>query len=346
MRFRKVGLHIVVPFLGMAAVLLTSFAWELYITRIVMPESLKSVGPIELGDLTTDVPVSTVLPEPTTEGNAYDFYIEVLNDYTSRRKLYHALPKNQRFTDEPLASPRELYLVWAAMDLRSFDTHALDSQAVPTIEVVSGKHVRYGYQKFPLNNRPETSSLIILAQTMLNAGNKCLVHNDKECAERIYKSVLRMGYNWSLSHLSLVDTQLGINIETRACHYLQVLYGDNDPRQAQMTKYSESLYRLTLRISRKYRQLDTPAAAKMIFESDTGMIWRTESLVAMYSGLYYHRISWPEARVIRELLDKAKRANRLGDADTIAELEKMKPSDFRNPGTEQTAKNQMKGAGS
>ncbi len=345
MRFRKFGQS--VALLIVTAMLLTiPFAWRLYVLNVAVPASLKSAGEVEIGDMHADVSISSILPEPHQPGNAFVNYVQALNEYNARRRLYRNLPKIQRVTDEPIAGPRELFLFAEATAIKNFEPIAKENDSVPPIITVDGKSWRYDYQDDPYGTRPEIAPMRLLTQAILNEGKKSELQNDRLRAEKIYRSVLRMGNNWRSQPLSMMDLQLGLEIETRACHYLEMLFAPTDQQRTQLLTYSKSLNRLNVRIGRKYRQLDTLAAAKFILEHDNSRLWRTEALSSLYAGLFYHRVSWPERAMVNDVLKAVKRENRFADAVTIDFLQRMKPIEFHNPGTEQTAKNQRKGAGS
>jgi hypothetical protein len=131
----------------------------------------------------------------------------------------------------------------------------------------------------------------------------------------------------------MLDIELGLEIETKALHYLESLYKAirNRPKEVLCHKYAASVSELQKDVRAKFAQLDNPEAAKEVLLHDSEPVWRITAAVALVSADHFHNLTWIESWSSKFALRRAKRDPNRYVREACYHLAALKPADFRSP---------------
>ncbi len=271
---------------------------------------LAEAGSIETGRMTTDVPVETVLPAATGTGNAATYYVEALNSWDARRLPYLKNRMLNPFADEPPLLPSDLTLLVMGAAQKECDFYSRKKLPEPLIFVQYPGPKPWPFEPAsdPYAMRPYINILRLVAQGALNAGKKLERGGKPADAERLYQVVTRLGCHLNDNPGSILDVQLGIELEQKGLHYLDVFYRltRNPERQRAVWRYGDSLTRHTSAVQRKFTQLGNPEAAIYVLQHDSKSVWRVQAASALALALDVDSDGWLEGRAIRHALGSAR----------------------------------------
>src|SRR5207237_2124369 len=108
-------------------------------------------------------------------------------------------------------------------------------------------------------------------------------------AEWAYQITARLGIHLRDHPGSLMDIELGLDIEQTALHYLESLYSsrkDTD-RLHKVVNYASAVSRLLRAVRDKYAQLDNVEAAVEVLNRDEEPVWRVEAATALVHARHF-----------------------------------------------------------
>jgi hypothetical protein len=266
---------------------------------------LGAAGPIDTDRLVTADSVDTVAGPALSPANAATYYVQALNSWNARRGPYLKNRKLNPFADEPMPNAAELHLMRAGTVCRECDFYGL---RLTFIVYPGGKPRPFEPAKDPFITRPYIGIMRLVAQGVLNTGKELERAGQQPEAEKDYQAALRFGWHLRQRPGSILDLQLGLELEQKALHYLDVHYGltkQSAKRQA-VWKYGDSLKQLADAVERKFTQLGNPEAAMVILQRDSEPVWRIQAAAALKLALDVDRYGWLEQRDIRRALDSAR----------------------------------------
>lgn len=310
--------------------------------QVVRPRMLQEAGSLNLGLMVTDVPAESLIPHPSGSANAAFHYVLALNEYNRRREPYIAARGLKPVIEEPPTNLQELHELARGAEQQDCDLYE-EREGKPrfvfTIEP-GGKPWPMHPASDPFEIRPYAGPVRTLAQAALNWGKKREAAGKQADGERAYQIVARMARHLRQRPGSLLDVELGIEIEVRALHYLEKLYQvhGNKARLHACWRYQDSVSKLQRDVRRKYAQLDNVEAAREVLAHDSERVWRISAGAALVAAQHYRQMGRLEARNMRVALGRA-----MHDRDPIVRqavktLVEMPESEFHYDETEAPAK--------
>ncbi len=328
---RRLAFGILAPLAGIALIASAVMRHEYN----VRPGLLRSAGTIRVVKMETDVSAESTLPAAWSNENGAMYYMRALNDYSERRRPYLLKRGLSPIALEPQATDPELDLIFRGSRQKTADFFA-ESAGKPRFifrTAPENKSWPMRISTDPFEFRPYVGPLRVLSQACLNRGKAAEQLHDAARAERIYQAIARMGNHIRSRPGSMSDIELGLELERKAVHYLEVLYraiGAVD-KQKRATRYDRSLERLATASRAKYAQLDNPEAAMRILKDDVEPVWRIEAAVALVSATHLGSIGVLERLTVSQALSKAATDTDAHVRQGIGRLQRMKYSDFREP---------------
>lgn len=274
--------------------------------RVERPALLREAGPIETGPLRLTVSPDVALPAANRPVNAAPFYAAALNSYNARRLPYLKNRKLNPFANEPALTHDELAEMLSAATCRDCDFYAPGRNGSPLafVRQPGSKPWPFQYATDPYAQRPYVGIVRLVAQGALDAGKKRERGGLYPEAEPLYDAVARFGWHLTQHPGSILDVQLGIELQQKGLHYLDRFYAlTHKPlKQRACWRYGDALKELQARISHKYAQLGNVEAARTILRSDSEVAWRIEAATALRDALAHERLSWFARRSIVDTL--------------------------------------------
>lgn len=302
MRRRKRGIRWLIGLL-LTLILLTGLIGQAYVLYNQRAEhaELARAGEIRLGRLDVDVAPETLLPRTTRDDNAAPHYASALNAYNARRRLPR--DASAAVIEEPPISDAELREIVLGSRCRTCDFY---SAGHPLRFVKSdGQPWPFVVASDPYDTRPYIPAIRMLSEVALREGQRLERKGSLKWAEAVYLAAMRMACHLRQNPGSMMDVQLGLELERRAAHYLDVFYrltGNRD-RLARCWKYGDALLRCTAEVQRKYAQLGYFEAAREIALHDRDRIWRIEAIAAVKTAEVDPTVDWWHKRRARALFE-------------------------------------------
>jgi hypothetical protein len=293
---------------------------------------LASAGILQTGRMETDVPVDSVTDPAIAPRNAAGYYSAVLNSWAARRIPYLRNRKLNPYADEPLPNPVEIHLMLAGAAARDCDFYSSESPGLIFYLYPGTKPWRFEPASDPYAARPYIGVMRLVAQGVLNVGKRREKAGVRAEAERDYRAVVRFGWHLRQKPGSILDLQLGLELQQKGMHYLDTLYSqtrESGKRRA-VWKYGDSLKRLAEAVERKYTQLGNPEAAMEILRRDPEPVWRIQAAAALALARDVERYGWLERRDVGVALA----ASRTDPNETVREavgLLSMPPKQAASP---------------
>ena len=180
---------------------------------------------------------------------------------------------------------------------------------------------------------PYTGPVRALAQSALNWGKEREKAGNSGDAEWVYQNTARFGMHMRARPGAMLDNELGLEIESKALHYLETLYKETGRRTKEVKchQYAASVADLQRRVRAKFAQLDNPEAAKEVLLHDSDPVWRITAAVALVSAEHYHKLGFTQNWSARFALRRAKRDPNRYVKLACYHLAAMKEADFRAP---------------
>lgn len=279
--------------------------------RVYREDLLRSAGPIETGRMQTDVAVDAVVGAASGSENAALFYVQALNNWNGRRLPYLQNRKLNPFTDEPMPDAFEIGRMHMGAAQRSCDFYAhRNDRPVMAFTVYPGpKPWPFDPASDPFAMRPYIGIMRLVAQGVLNAGKKLERAGNQTEAERDYETAVRFGWHLRQNPGSILDLQLGMELEQKGLHYLHIHYGltKQIAKQRAVWRYGDSLKRFADSVERKFTQLGNPEAAMIVLQRDSETVWRVQAVAALKLALDVDRYGWLEQRHIRAAIAVGRR---------------------------------------
>jgi hypothetical protein len=279
---------------------------------------LISAGEMEPFSSVTRVPVEVAAGAAPGRENAASLYLQAINHWNARRTPRKLDPKASPVVFEPVPDIYERMYFLAGSMQRSCDFYDNDLEGLPLAYYISRGKEEWQFSRAydPYAMRPYVGAMRLFAQGILTAAKRAEQRHGFAEAEAGYKSVVRFGWHIRQNPGSILDVQLGLELEQKALHYLDVLYKTTRKaakRQA-VWKYGDSLNALAASTERKYTQLGNPEVAMRILERDPERIWRVQAAAALALAADQGRYGWMERRDMLSALDAAQR-----DADPLVQ---------------------------
>ncbi len=297
------------------------------------PRALEAAGPLSLTRMSTDVSADTLLPKPTEPENGAFHYVLALNSYNRRRAPYLAARGLNPVADEPPANLQDLRDLALGGSRRRCDFYEVQNgQPRFVFYIIPGEN-KWAFRpgEDPLEIRPYVGPVRVLAQAALNWGKHRESIGQKSNAERIYQVVAELGIHMRDNPGTLLDIELGLEIEQNALHYMENLYaGAGNRKKQQLTvDYAASVSRLHSAIRAKYAQLDDVDVAIEVLTGDEEPVWRILAASALIHARHYRGFGWPRSFVVSRALNRGLHDRNLSVAQAVKHLFSLKESDFR-----------------
>jgi hypothetical protein len=299
------------------------------------PAALRTVGNIELGIMSTSASPDSIEPPGASSENAASHYVLALNSYNQRRAPYMARGGLSPFIQEPRISADNLRQLASGAKQRECFLYEEQGGRPRYVFYILPQNTKWPFRPGtdPFELRPYTGPVRALAQSSLNWGKERENAGQPGDAEWAFQNVSRFGYHLRSKPGAMLDIELGLEIETKALHYLETLYKETHNRRKEELchQYAASVSDLQRRIRAKFTQLDNPEAAKEVLHQDSEPIWRITAAVALVSAEHFHDLDWIESWSARLAIRRAKRDPNRYVREACYHLSAMKPSDFRAP---------------
>jgi hypothetical protein len=300
-------------------------SWALRDQHAYRVSLLAAAGSIDTGRLGSAVSVDTVVGPASVSANAAGFYAQALNSWNARTGPYLKKRALDPFVVEPMPNPAELHLMRAGAACQDCDFY---SKRLTYFVYPGKKPWPFEPAVDPFAMRPYTGTMRLLAQGVLNMGKKRERAGKQAEATQDYQMVVRFGWHLRQHPGSILDVQLGLEMEQKGLHYLDVHYGltkQTSQRRA-VWKYGDSLKRLSDAMERKFTQLGNPEAAMVILRRDAEPVWRVQAAAALKLALDVNRYGWLEQRDIRRALEAARHDTDRSVRQAVAFIERRPPT--------------------
>lgn len=313
---------------------------SLHYEQVTRPENLRAAGPLPLERMDTALPPETVLPPEPGGENAAPYYLAALNSYNARRLPYLKNRKLNPFANEPSINAAELAAVQMGARQRECDFYATvdGNPTKPRFTLIlqpSGREWPFDIVEDPYALRPYVSVIRLVAQALLNEGKRQERAHHLPEAERAFQTITRFGEHLRQHPGSLMDLQIGLELEMKGLHYLDAYYRltNNSTKRGQCWKYGDAVNRLLAEVVHKYTLLGNPEAAKQIVLHDRERVWRIVAAAALRAMQLYGGIGWLEGRSIHRTLAAAQKDNERAVRRAVLFLETHQPP--KPPATKQ-----------
>jgi hypothetical protein len=297
------------------------------------PRALVTAGPIALTRMSTDVSADTIIPKPTDPENGAFHYVLAINSYNARRAPYLASRGLKPIADEPPANLQDLRDLALGGSNRRCDFYEVQNGQPRFVFYIIPGGTKWAFRpgEDPLEIRPYVGPIRVLAQAALNWGKNREIMGQKSDAERIYQVAAQLGIHLRDNPGTLLDIELGLEIEQNALHYLENLYGGagNTKKQRTTVDYAASVARLHTAVRAKYAQLDSVEAAMEVLAADEEPVWRVLAASALVHARHYRGFGWPRSFVISRSLDAGLHDRNAFVGQAMKHLLSLKESDFR-----------------
>lgn len=245
-------------------------------------------------------------PAPTPRNrNAALCYADALCSYMARREHAARRPDLAGIVHEPPIAPRELNALLRGAQRPDCDFYGGDRIVLqgrpgdkPWVFVFAGD---------PFEFRPYAVPVRRLAQAALNEGERRVNSGRPDEARRIFGAVAAFGAHIRRHPGSLIDVQVGLDVERRALHYLLAL----DNRLGRKTAWrTHARQDAALRAEQdafvdRYASLDDIGNAIDALLGDPEPVWRVAAAAALTTALHTRTLSGGERAQIRAAMDLA-----------------------------------------
>lgn len=246
-------------------------------------------------------------PSVTVRGsrNAAILYAKALNSYTRRLEPAQRRAARDGVVHEPSISQPELDALLRGARCPDCDFYGADRivfQRSP-----GERPWVFSVAADPFEFRPYPVPIRRLAQAALNEGQRRIEARRFAEARRIFDAVAAFGAHLRRHPGSLVDLQVGLDIQRRAMHYLQALdqrTGRSADRRAHAAKDAELRAEQDAFLA-KYASLDEVGRAADVLLGDREPVWRIAAATALTLALHTRRLTPTEAERIRRSLRAA-----------------------------------------